>query len=170
MASDWNLWLRKLDLMISLINSKTIQRDLSSGYFRGEVTLSVGISKDVTEDPPHVTVSFQFPASPASVPVKLLACPTATHPFAAVVALVPVAWSEQVENGVAEPSSPERSFLPKQEVRLSDCLLLSDSLQDTRTLSEIPRRIIRAEEWLSVEAYYRPATSTPSSENEHTSS
>ena len=90
------------------------------GHFRGEPTVfdesipsllesptTVVETRTVFENPPGVTVSFQFPVTPAPVPVVLAAGPAPVPLPALAGAPAPVLLPELVENEVAEPPSLE---------------------------------------------------------------
>ena len=118
-ASDCDLQSRVDDLTVIIFEN--IHCDPLFGHFRGEPTLfdeslhsflqpptRVVTTQNVTEDPPPVTVCFQFRIAPALVPVGLATSPAPVPPLAVATALSLVVLSAPVENGVAEPLSPEQ--------------------------------------------------------------
>ena len=108
---------------LTVINFEDFQRSSSSGYFRGEATLSnesipllepptTGVTaRTVTEDPPPVTVSFRFPIAPAPVPVGLAVAPAPLLLLAVTVAPALVAL-DTADVKVAEPQALDQPRPP----------------------------------------------------------
>ena len=117
---------------LTVINFENFQRDPSLGHYRGEPTLfdesipsllepstTLVATRNVTEDPPPVTVSLRFPIAPAPVPVGLAAAP-APIPPPAVAAAPTLMAPDTADVEAPEPQALERPYLPTQDVRFSD--------------------------------------------------
>ena len=127
---------------LTVTNFKKFQRDPSLGHYRGEPTLfdenipsllesptTVFATRNVTEDPPPVTVSIRFPIAPGPVPVGLAAA-LAPIPLPAVAA-APALMAPDTADEALEPQVSERPYLPTQDVRFSDSSADSSTNDDS---------------------------------------
>ena len=82
--------------------------------------LTTGIStRNVTEDPPPVTVSIRFPVAPAPVPVGLASALVPLRPPDVAAAPAPLVATD-TSDVAAEPQTPERPQPPTQDVLFTD--------------------------------------------------
>ena len=139
---------------LTVINFKNFKRHPSLGHYRGEPTLfdesipslleppnAVVATKNVTEDPPPVTVSLRFPIAPALVPVGLAAAP-ARIPLPSVAAAPALVAPDTADVEAPEPQVLERPSLPTQDVRFSDSSEDSSTDDASSTLEQYGTLIV----------------------------